>query len=49
MAGELILIVEDNDKNLKLVRDLSRSRATGRSRRAPPSSGSPWPASIGPT
>jgi CheY-like chemotaxis protein len=22
MAGELILVVEDNDKNLKLVRDL---------------------------
>ena len=24
MAGELILIVEDNDKNLKLVRDILR-------------------------
>ena len=26
MAGELILIVEDNDKNLKLVRDVLRFR-----------------------
>ena len=26
MAGELILIVEDNEKNLKLVRDLLRFR-----------------------
>jgi CheY-like chemotaxis protein len=28
MAGESILVVEDNDKNLKLVRDLLQLRVT---------------------
>ena len=32
MAGELILIIEDNEKNRKLVRDVLQSRATRPSR-----------------
>ena len=33
MAGELILIVEDNEKNRKLERDVLQFKATARSRR----------------
>jgi len=33
MANELILVVEDNDKNRKLVRDVLTFRATRSSRR----------------
>ena len=36
---ELILIVEDNEKNRKLVRDVLQARATGRSRRRPARTG----------
>ena len=32
MSGELILIVEDNEKNRTLVRDVLQSRATARMR-----------------
>ena len=46
VAGELILIVEDNEKNRKLVRDvLQSSRATGCSRRRPARTVCAWPAS----
>ena len=35
MAGERIMIVEDNERNIKLLRDLLGRTATARSRRVP--------------
>ena len=43
MAGELILIVEDNEKNMKLVRDLLQLTATRRSRPHRRGRRSRWP------
>ena len=45
MAGELILIVEDNERNRKLVRDMLSSRATRPSKRRPARRACAWPAS----
>jgi CheY-like chemotaxis protein len=36
MSDQLILIIEDNERNLKLVRDVLQYNGSGRSRRAPP-------------
>ena len=33
MAGERILIVEDNETNMKLVRDVLQAKGTARSKR----------------
>ncbi len=49
MAGELILIVEDNEKNLKLVRDILRFQGYRTLEAGTAGKGSAWRASIGRT
>ena len=48
MAGELILIVEDNEKNRKLVRDMLEFKGTGPPRPTRRRRASAWPRSCRP-
>ena len=48
MAGAQILVVEDNEKNMKLFRDVLTRPATARSRRQPADRRSSWPPSTSP-